>query len=67
MRRKDTPDHDFWHPRVEGQIRDVISAHPRWFSFTSEGDKKTFVNSLAKRIVGEIVAVHPSAATKRTG
>lgn len=61
-RRKHTPVHDFWHPRVEGQIRDAIHAHPEWFRFTSEVQKRTMVNSLAKRIVGEIAAVSGMAA-----
>lgn len=56
MRRKQSPFHDKWHPRVEGQIRDCIHAHPRWFSCGSEDDKKHLINSLAKRIVGELAA-----------
>lgn len=50
--RKHTPAHDYWHPRVEGQIRDAMQAHPGWFKHTNE----RIVISLAKRIVGEIVA-----------
>jgi hypothetical protein len=61
-RRKHTPIHDFWHPRVEGQIRDAIHSHPEWFNLTSDGQTRTMVNSLAKRIVGEIAAVCPVAA-----
>lgn len=56
MKRKHSPLHDKWHRRVEGQIRDTIHAHPKWFSFKNEGDKQDCINSLAKRIVGEIVA-----------
>jgi hypothetical protein len=52
-RRKHTPIDDFWHPRVEGQIRDAIYSLPEWFSFRSEAQKRTFVNSMVKRIVGE--------------
>lgn len=55
-RRKQSPRHDLWHPRVEGQIRHTIGCHPEWFNFKDEKDKATMVNSLAKRIVGEIVA-----------
>lgn len=62
MRRKPGPIHDFWHPRVEGQIRDAIYSHPEWFNLRDEAEKRTFVNSLAKRIVGEIAAVSNMAA-----
>ncbi len=56
MKRKMTPLHNRWHRIVEGQIRDCVQAHPKWFNFKDDTDKKTCVNSLAKRIVGEIVA-----------
>lgn len=59
MKRKHSPQHDFWHPRVEGQIRHTIGRHPEWFAEiikTSEMRRESMVNSLAKRIVGEIVA-----------
>ena len=54
--RKISPLHDKWHRRVEGQIRDCMSSHPEWFVGVPEKQKIFFVNSLAKRIVGEIVA-----------
>jgi hypothetical protein len=63
-KRKHSPIHDFWHPRVEGQIRDAIYSHPEWFSFASERDKRTMINSLAKRIVGEIAAAGIVAAER---
>jgi len=53
MLKKDTPAHSFWYPRVEGQIRDCMYHHPEWFA----GDSERMINSLSKRIVGEIVAV----------
>lgn len=56
MNRKHTPLHDKWHRRVEGQIRDAIHHHPEWFSFRNARERDTCINSLAKRIVGEIVA-----------
>lgn len=56
MRRKPGPFYDFWHPRVEGQIRDAMHAHPHWFVGVSAKQKGDFINSLAKRIVGEIGA-----------
>lgn len=55
--RKKTPEHDFWHKRVEGQIRHTIGRHPEWFNFEEPYEKSNCVNSLAKRIVGEILAV----------
>ena len=58
MKRKHTPLHDFWHRRVEGQIRDTVYHHPEWFNVKKGSmECETLVNSLAKRIVGEIVAV----------
>ena len=59
-KRKHSPLHDYWHPRVEGQIRDTIYHHPEWFHFVTEQQKKDCINSLAKRIVGEIIAGRPS-------
>jgi len=53
--RKQSPSHDKWHRRVEGQIRDCITQHPKWFKFVDDWDKRTCINSLAKRIVGEIL------------
>jgi hypothetical protein len=55
-KRKYSPLHDKWHRRVEGQIRDTIEHHPHWFSFKDGTDRNCCINSLAKRIVGEIVA-----------
>jgi hypothetical protein len=54
--RRHTPAHDYWHRRVEGQIRHTIGQHPEWFRFKDAHERKKLVNSLAKRIVGEIVA-----------
>jgi len=54
--RKHSPMHDFWTPRVEGQIRHTMGRHPSWFTALSKSERVFFVNSLAKRIVGEIVA-----------
>jgi hypothetical protein len=54
--RKRSPLHDYWHPRVEGQIRHTIGQHPEWFAFKSPVHQRACVISLAKRIVGEIVA-----------
>lgn len=47
-----SPLHKKWHKRVEGQIRDAVHSHPEWF----RGDIERMTNSLAKRIVGEIIA-----------
>lgn len=55
MMRHYSPLHDKWHPRVEGQIRDCMQSHPEWFS-VPDNQLRHFVNSLAKRIVGGIVA-----------
>lgn len=56
MKRKYSPIHDKWHVIVEGQIRDCIHHHPKWFNFENDRQKRDCINSLAKRIVGEIAA-----------
>ena len=56
MRRKYTPLHNKWHRRVEGQIKNTINCHPNWFNFKNPIDRNNCINSLAKRIVGEIIA-----------
>ena len=57
MRPQDrSPLHAKWHPRVEGQIRDCMTQHPDWFTEKFRKHQGVMVNSLAKRIVGEIVA-----------
>jgi hypothetical protein len=53
LNRKHSPEHDFWHSRVEGQIKDVMRAHPEYFN--ADANQKTVLNSIAKRVVGEIV------------
>jgi hypothetical protein len=38
-----------------------MNAHPKWFAGVPASERKHFINSLAKRIVGEIVAcIHVS-------
>ena len=54
--RYKSDEHERWHRRVEGQIRDCIHMHPRWFVGVAEDDRANFTRSLAKRIVGEILA-----------
>ena len=49
-------EHERWHRRVEGQIRDCMNMHPRWFQGVTESDRANFTRSLAKRIVGEVIA-----------
>lgn len=56
MKRKHSPLHDKWHKRVEGQIRHTINQHPEWFCLKDAIIKDICINSLAKRIVGEIVS-----------
>lgn len=59
-----SPIHAKWHRRVEGQINHTINTHPKWFVFKDKHDRVDCVNSLAKRIVGEIVAA-PMLANSR--
>ncbi len=51
---KYSADHLKWHRIVEGQIKDCMFQHPEFFN--PEADKRIIINSLAKRIVGEILA-----------
>ena len=53
---KTSPLHRKWHRIVEGQINNAINAHPQWFCFEDDTQRGNCINSLAKRIVGEIVA-----------
>ena len=54
--RKHSPEHDFWHPIVEAQIREVMRVHPDWFRLESEQERRVSPNSLAKRVVGQLIA-----------
>ena len=54
--RYKSDEHERGHRRVEGQIRDCMNMHPRWFKDIAEADRANFTRSLAKRIVGEILA-----------
>lgn len=50
------PEYKKWYRRVSGQVRDCMTAHPKYFA--PDMDKQTKINlihSLTKRIVGEIV------------
>jgi hypothetical protein len=49
-----SPEHGKWHRRVEGQIYDHMHQHPEFYTGVKE--RTTFARSLAKRIVGEIIA-----------
>ena len=51
---KYSPEHARWHRIIEGQIRDCMFQHPEFFN--PKADKKVLINSLAKRIVGEVLA-----------
>ncbi len=51
-----SPEHEFWHRRIEPAILETIKAHPDWFVIGADEDKRVIVNSLAKRIVGHVVA-----------
>lgn len=46
----------YWRNRVEGQIRHAINEHPEWFNLPTQKDRDRCVRSVAKRIIGEIVA-----------
>lgn len=66
MKRKDTPAHNRWYKRIEGQIRDCIYAHPEFFTVDLKL-QETLLNSLSKRIVGEIVADEKARTHSSTG
>lgn len=59
--RYKSPIHTLWWPRIAGQIRDCIKSHPELFS----ADHAIIINSLSKRIVGEIAADVLLADNKR--
>jgi hypothetical protein len=50
------PEYQAWRRRVEGQIRHTINEHPEWFNLPNEKIYDRCVRSMAKRIIGEIVA-----------
>lgn len=50
------PEHQFWRRRVEGQIRHAMNEHPEWFNLENDEVRERCVRSVAKRIIGEIVA-----------
>jgi hypothetical protein len=50
------PEYEFWRKRIEGQIRHTMNEHPEWFNLPDAESKKRCVSSMAKRIIGEIVA-----------
>lgn len=54
--RKKGSEYDKWHKRVEGQIRDCMASHPEYFADMDKRTRGNCINSLAKRIVGEIVS-----------
>lgn len=54
--RRRSAAHEYWHRKVEGQIRHTIGRHPRWFNVPTKQVYRNVVLGLAKRIVGEIVA-----------
>lgn len=64
--RYKSEDHERWHRRVEGQIRDCMHMHPRWFKDIADTDRAYFTRSLAKRIVGEILADGPGSTVSLT-
>ena len=64
--RYKSDEHERWHRRVEGQIRDCIHMHPRWFVGVAEDDRANFTRSLAKRIVGEVLADGPRLTVSLT-
>lgn len=50
------PEYIFWRKRVEGQIRHMMNEHPEYFNLPDADAKGRCIRSMAKRIIGEIVA-----------
>lgn len=48
------PEYLFWRKRIEGQIRHTMNEHPEYFTELAYTDN--MIGSMAKRIIGEIVA-----------
>jgi len=51
---KINPSYAWWRKRIEGQIRHTINEHPEWFNLPDDKDRP--VRSMAKRIIGQIIA-----------
>jgi len=50
------PEYQFWRKRIEGQIRHTMNEYPEWFNLPDDEAKNRAIGSMAKRIIGEIVA-----------
>lgn len=50
------PKYQVWRKRIEGQIRHAMNEHPEWFNLPSLEIKDRAIHSIAKRVIGEIVA-----------
>jgi len=50
------PEYLFWRRRIEGQIKHMINEHPEYFNFGNDVARGKCIRSMAKRIIGEIVA-----------
>lgn len=61
------PQYAAWRNRVEGQIRHTIHEHPEWFDLPDEETKNRCIRSMAKRIIGEIVAAMTSGDKLNAG
>jgi hypothetical protein len=65
MAKEIRPEYLFWRKRVEGQIRHTINDHPEWFNLPDDEAYGRCVRGMAKRIIGEIVAVTASGDSMR--
>jgi len=50
------PEYQAWRRRIEGQIRHMMNEHPEFFNLPTVDAKERCIRSMAKRIIGEIVA-----------
>jgi hypothetical protein len=59
------PEYQLWRKRIEGQIRHAMNEHPEWFNLPDAETKVHAIGSIAKRIIGEIVAGTTSGNNNR--
>lgn len=50
------PEYQVWRNRIEGQIKHAMNEHPEWFNLRTQEIKDRAIRSIAKRVIGEIVA-----------
>jgi hypothetical protein len=59
-------EHEFWFKIVAGQVRNTITKHPEYFAKGLTKDRRKKISeSIAKRVVGEIISPTQQARKER--